>query len=102
MAILFVIYVFGFVTEDYAYGRVVFFMVFLLQLELARFFAQRESSADGGGARASWKMWTGVAVAICVLVSTRSGAGESGSRPSQLPGVRRLHVSCVARSDNTT
>jgi hypothetical protein len=72
MGILFVIYVFGFVTEKYAYGRVVFFMVFLLQLELARFLAQREASTDAGGVRNSWKMWTGAAVAICVLLSTRS------------------------------
>jgi hypothetical protein len=72
MGILVAIYAYGFVTGKYAYGRVVFFIVFLLQLELARFVAQRESSTDAGGARASWKMWTGAAVAVCLLLSARA------------------------------
>lgn len=69
---LFFIYVFGFVTEKYIYGRVVFFMVFLLQLELARFVARLESTPDVGGARISWKVCTGGAVVICALLSSRS------------------------------
>ena len=72
IAILFVIYVYGFVAEKYAFGRVVFFMVFLLQLELARFVAQRESSIEAGETRSGWKMWTAAAVLVCLLLSARA------------------------------
>lgn len=72
MGILCVIYAFGFVTGNYIYGRVVFFIVFLLQLELARFVVRLESSAETGGARASWKAWTAAAVTICMVLSARS------------------------------
>jgi hypothetical protein len=72
LGMLLVIYVFGWVTAKYTYGRVVSYMVFLLQLELARFVARRETNTQGSGTRISWQVWSAAAAAICVLVSARS------------------------------
>lgn len=69
MTILLAIYLVGFATGNYIYGRVISFMVLLLQLELARFVARRESIGDAGGAPPPWTSWTGAAVASCALLS---------------------------------
>jgi len=71
VAILFVIYLVGFATGNYVFGRVIFFMVFLLQLELARFVVRRESTSIAGDAWPAWILWTGAAVALCVTLSAR-------------------------------
>jgi len=71
VAILFVIYLVGFATGNYVFGRVIFFIVFLLQLELARFVVRRESTAIAGGAWPAWILWTGAAVVLGVMLSAR-------------------------------
>ena len=68
---LFALYVFGFVTANYNYGRVIFFVVFLLQLEIARFVAKVEAGRLARSAARSWLLVTG-AVVVCMLLSAQS------------------------------
>lgn len=71
-AILFGLYVFGFVTGNYNYGRVIFFVVFLLQLEIARFVAKLELGPHARSAARSWLLVTGATVIVCILLSAQS------------------------------
>ena len=71
-AMLFAIYVFGFLTASYNYGRVIFFLVFLLQFEVAKFAAQLEAGLDARGATSSWRLVTTIALVAGVLLSARS------------------------------
>ena len=68
-AMLFAMYVFGFVSGEYNYGRVIFFLVFLLQLEIARFVAQFESRRATAGVKGAWPLTTAATVAACMLLS---------------------------------
>ncbi|MFL5617659.1 MAG: hypothetical protein ACJ79A_04610 [Gemmatimonadaceae bacterium] len=71
VAMLFGLYALGFVTAEYNYGRVIFFIVFLLQFEIARFVAQLESRLDACGAGSRWPLVTGATVIVCMLLSAR-------------------------------
>jgi hypothetical protein len=69
---LFGLYLFGFVTANYNYGRVIVFVVFLLQLEIARFVAQRETRPDPRGAARSRLFVSAASLILCTLLSARS------------------------------
>jgi hypothetical protein len=69
IAMLLAMYVFGFVSAEYNYGRVIFFIVFLLQLEIATFVAQLESRRARGRMRDAWPLATAATVAVCMLFS---------------------------------
>jgi hypothetical protein len=69
VAMLLALYAFGFVSAQYNYGRVVFFLVFLLQLEIARFVAQLERRRSTSAATEKWPLVTGIALVACVLLS---------------------------------
>lgn len=71
-AMLFGLYLFGVVTANYNYGRVIFFVVFLLQLEVARFVAQREALWAARGSDLSRFRLTAVTITACVLLSART------------------------------
>jgi hypothetical protein len=71
-AMLLGIYAFGYLTANYNYGRVIFFLVFLLQLEIAMFVAQLESKHDARGWANAWPVVTAVASIACVALSARS------------------------------
>ena len=66
------LYAFGFVTAKYNYGRVVFFVVFLLQLEIARSVAQLEARAQASGAGLSGRLVAGAVVVACLMLSEQS------------------------------
>ena len=69
---LFGLYVFGYVTGSYNYGRVIVFVVFLLQFEVARFVARREAGLEARGAAHSRLLVTGGALIVCALLSART------------------------------
>jgi hypothetical protein len=71
-ALLFGLYLFGFVTGKYNYGRVIFFVVFLLQLEIARFVADRETRWAARGAGHAPLLVTGVSMVALTLLSART------------------------------
>ena len=73
-AMLYGIYLFGLVTANYNYGRVIFFVVFLLQLEIARFVAEREAQWDEGVSERSRLLMTAVSLVACTLLSARTVA----------------------------
>jgi hypothetical protein len=72
VAMLLGLYAFGFVTARYNYGRVIFFVVFLLQFEIAKLVAQLESRLDARGPARSWPLVTGVSVVAGMLLSAGS------------------------------
>jgi uncharacterized membrane protein len=72
VTMLLALYAFGFVTASYNYGRVIFFVVFLLQLEVARFVAQLEARAEATGAGLSGRLVAGTAVVACLVLSEQS------------------------------
>ena len=72
VAMLLGLYAFGFVSASYNYGRVIFFIVFLLQFEIARFVAQLESRLEERGMRGSWYVVTAASLIACMLLSARS------------------------------
>jgi hypothetical protein len=72
VAMLVGIYAFGFVTAKYNYGRVIFFVVFLLQLEIARFVAQLEARTQASGAGLSGRLVAGIVVVACLMLSEQS------------------------------
>jgi hypothetical protein len=71
-AMLLGIYAFGYLTANYNYGRVIFFLVFLLQLEVAMVVAQVESMLDARGVANAWPLVTAVTGIACVALSARS------------------------------
>ena len=71
-AMLFGLYLVGYVTASYNYGRVIFFVVFLLQLEIARFATQLEAAPTARGAPRRRLLVTAAALAACALLSARS------------------------------
>ena len=72
VTMLLAMYAFGFVTARYNYGRVIFFIVFLLQLGAAKFVAQLEARLEARGVASSWSVVTGATLAACLLLSARS------------------------------
>ena len=72
VAMLLGIYAFGFVTASYNYGRVIFFVVFLLQFEIAKFVAQLEAKLEARKPGGAWYVVTGAALVVCMLLSARS------------------------------
>ena len=71
-AMLLGIYVFGFATANYNYGRIIFFLVLLLQFEVAKFAARLEARLDARGMAHSWTLVTAASVIVSVLLSARS------------------------------
>jgi len=71
-AMLVGLYAFGYVTANYNYGRVIVFVVFLLQFEVAKFAAQLESRLESRGVSWSWPLVTAAALSVCVAFSARS------------------------------
>jgi len=71
-AMLLGIYAFGYLTANYNYGRVIFFLVFLLQLEIAMFVAQLESTLGARGVANAWALVTAATGIACVALSARS------------------------------
>lgn len=66
------IYAFGFVTKNYNYGRVLFFVVFLLQLAIARFVAQVEARVQARDGVRSARLVAGTVVVACLVLSEQS------------------------------
>jgi hypothetical protein len=66
------IYLFGFATANYNYGRVIFFLVLLLQFEVAKFAARLEARLDARGVAHAWQLVTAASVIGCVLLSAGS------------------------------
>ena len=71
-AMLLGIYVFGFATANYNYGRVIVFLVFLLQFEIAKSLAELESRLSARRAASSWLLVTAASLVVCLLLSARS------------------------------
>jgi hypothetical protein len=71
------VYAFGFATGKYNYGRVIFFIVFLLQLEIARFVSRLEFTSVGKGARHAPLLLATAMVAVCLLLSARPLVGAA-------------------------
>ena len=72
VAMLLGMYVFGFVTTSYNYGRVIFFIVFLLQFEIAKYVARLEAKWEARATGGSRYLVTAAALVACMLLSARS------------------------------
>lgn len=66
------LYALGFVTANYNFGRVVFFVVFLPQLEIARFVGRVEAVVRASGPPIAGRLVAAVTVVTCLVLSERS------------------------------
>ena len=69
VGLLIAIYAFGHLTGRYSYGRVIFFIVFLLQLEIAKSVARLRADIDAHGFLLRARIPEASVVIVCVLLS---------------------------------